>query len=176
LSEAEITMVVEKGNPKGIHTLKDLTRPGIRVAVGHPKQCTIGFLTRQMLEKEGVYEQVMKNVVSQMPTASMMVPAMTTGSCDVAMAWNTHVLAESARLDAVRIDSKHTKGIQPVAIARASDHKELARRLCRAIVASRSRFESAGFGWRMSFPAADARPVPDDRSNPATPSERGKKP
>jgi len=163
LSEAEITMVVEKGNPKGIHALKDLTRPGIRVVVGHPQQCTIGVLTRQMLEKEGLYEPVMKNVVAQMPTASMLVSAMTTGSCDVALGWNTHLLAEPGRLDEIRIDSKHTKGIQALAIARSSDHKELARRLFQAIAASRARFESAGFIWRMSSSSAP-RPVPDDRS------------
>jgi molybdenum ABC transporter molybdate-binding protein len=176
LSESEITMLVEKGNPKRIGVLKDLTREGIRVAVGHPQQCTIGVLTRQMLEKEGIYRQVMKNVVAQMPTASMLVPAMTTGSCDVALGWNTHALSESQRLDAVRIDSKHTKGIQLLAIARASDHKELARRLMRAIVASRARFESAGFGWRMSCPPAAGRPAPDGRSGGSIPSERGEQP
>jgi hypothetical protein len=112
---------------KGIRALKDLTRDGIRVVVGHPQQGTIGFLTRQMLEKEGMYQGVMKNVVSQMPTASMMVPAMTTGSCDVALGWNTHVVAESERLETVRIESKYTKGIQSLASARSSDHKELAK-------------------------------------------------
>jgi ABC-type molybdate transport system substrate-binding protein len=50
VSQAEIAMVFEKGNPKGIRVLKHLTREGIRVAVVHPQQCTIGFLTRQMLE------------------------------------------------------------------------------------------------------------------------------
>jgi molybdenum ABC transporter molybdate-binding protein len=164
LSEAEIAMVVETGNPKGIRTLKDLTREGVRVVVGHPQQCTIGFLTRRMLQEEGIYHQVMKNVVSEIPTAAMLVPAMTTGSSDVALGWNTHVLAEPGRLDVIRIDSKYTKGVQILAIARSSDHKELARRLFRAIAASRTQFESAGFAWRMSSPPA-ARPVLDERSN-----------
>ncbi|MGO8752815.1 MAG: extracellular solute-binding protein [Thermoguttaceae bacterium] len=165
VSQSEIAMVFEKGNPKGIRGLKDLTREGIRVAVGHPQQCTIGFLTRQMLEKEGMEQPVMKNVVAQMPTAAMLVPAVTTGSCDVALAWNTHILAESGRLDAAGIDSKYTKGIQLLAIARSSDHKELARRLIQAIAASRARFESAGFGWRMSGPPTAPRPVAQQRSN-----------
>ena len=160
LSEADITMVVEKGNPKGIHALKDLTRPGIRVVVGHPQQCTIGVLARHMLEKEGIHEHVMKNVVSQMPTASMLVSAITTGSCDVALGWNTHLLAESGRLEAIPIDSKYTKGVQALAIARSSDQKELARRLFRAIAASQARFESAGFRWRMSDPPGRPSPRP----------------
>jgi len=165
LSEAEIAMVVEKGNPKGIRVLKDLTRADIRVVVGHPQQCTIGVLTRQVLEEKGIDQQVMKNVVSEMATSGMLVPAVTTGSCDVALAWNTDVLAESGRLDAVPVDSRHAKGIQALAIARSSDRKELARRLIRAIAASRASFESAGFGWRMSRTPTAAGPVPNDRSN-----------
>jgi molybdenum ABC transporter molybdate-binding protein len=160
LSEAEIAMFVEKGNPKGIRDLKDLTRKGIRVVVGQPQQCTIGVLTRQVLEEKGIYQQVMKNVVSQMATSGMLVPAATTGACDVALAWNTDLLAESGRLDAVPIDSKHAKAIQTLAIARSSDQKELARRLFREIAASRARFESAGFRWRMSDPPGRPSPRP----------------
>jgi ABC-type molybdate transport system substrate-binding protein len=169
LSETDITMIVQKGNSKGIRVLKDLTREGIRVAVGHPQQCTVGFLTRDMLEKEGMRESVMKNVVAQMPTAAMLVPAVTTGACDVALGWNTHVLKDSGRRDTVRIDSKYTMGVQLLAIARSSDHKELARRLFRTILTSQSRFESAGFRWRMPSPPAASRPASDDRSNGSMP-------
>lgn len=175
LSEAKIAMAVPKGNPKGIRVLEDLTRKGIRVVVGQPQQCTIGLLTRRLLEENGIYQAVMKNVVSQMATSGMLVPAVTTGSCDVALAWNTDLLAESARLDAIPIGSKHTAAIQPLAIARSSDHKESARRLCRAIAASRSRFEAAGFGWRASSPV-DTRPERGDRSHPAMPIARGQPP
>ena len=41
ISETEIVMVVQKGNPKNIQTLQDLTRDGIRVAVGQPKQLSL---------------------------------------------------------------------------------------------------------------------------------------
>ena len=149
LSENEIEMFVEKGNPKWIRDLKDLTREGIRVVLGHPQQCTIGLLTRQMLEEKGIYQRVMKNVVSHMSTSGMLVPAATTGSCDVALAWRTDLLAETDRLDAIPVDSKYAKAIQKLAIARSSDCKELAGRLLRAIVASPARFESAGFVWRV---------------------------
>ncbi len=153
VSDNQIVMVVQKGNPKSIHQLKDLLRPEVRVVVGQPEQCTIGALTRQMLEKEGVYDGVMNNVVSQTATSAMLVPAVTTASADVALAYDTDAKAESGRIDVVRIDSEHTRAIQPFAIAKSSQHKELARRLFRAIAASREKFEAAGFGWRMICPA-----------------------
>jgi molybdenum ABC transporter molybdate-binding protein len=63
VSEADIVIAVQKGNPKQISGLRDLAAPGTRVAVGQPEQCTIGALTRFMLKKEGLYDQVMANVV-----------------------------------------------------------------------------------------------------------------
>jgi ABC-type molybdate transport system substrate-binding protein len=83
----------------------------------------------------------------------MLVPAVTTASADVALAYDTDAKAESGRIDMIRIGSKHTKAIQPFAIARSSEHKELARRLFQAIAASKEKFETAGFGWRMICPA-----------------------
>jgi molybdenum ABC transporter molybdate-binding protein len=154
ISETQIALVVEKENPKGIQGLQDLTRAGVRVVMGHPQQCTIGVLTQRLLQEEGLGEQVTDRVVSQLATSAMLIPAVTTGAADVALAWNTDALAESGRLDAIRIDSPHTRGIQPLAIARASDHQELARRLVAAIARSQARFEAAGFGWRLARPAS----------------------
>jgi len=154
VSETEIVMVVQKGNPKGIQSLKDLARPGIRVVVGQPEQCTIGALTRLMLQKEGMHQQVMANVVSQTATSAMLVPAVTTASADVALAYATDAKSEAGRIDAVRIQSSHTKAIQPFAIARSSPQKHLARRLFQAIARSDQRFAQAGFSFCLEKGAA----------------------
>jgi len=151
VSETEIVMVVQKGNPKGIKELKDLTRPGIRVVVGQPDQCTIGALTRRLLQQEGLYEAVMKNVVSQTASSAMLVPAITTKAADVALAYATDAKAESERVDAIRINSPYTKAIQPFAIARTSKHKNLVRRLFDAIVRNNQRFKLAGFHFRLQM-------------------------
>ena len=42
VSDTDIVIAVQKGNPKDIRLLQDLVRPGVRVAVGQPDQCTIG--------------------------------------------------------------------------------------------------------------------------------------
>ena len=102
---------------------------------------------------EGVLDGVMKNVVSQTATSAMLVPAVTNKSADVALAYDTDARSEAGRTDVVRIDSEHTKAIQPFAIAKTSEHKELARRLFQAIAATQETFEAAGFGWRMVCPA-----------------------
>lgn len=165
VSEADIVMAVAKGNPKGIRTLADLAGPGVRVVVGQPEQCTIGALTRAMLQKEGLYDRVMANVVTQAPTSAMLVPAVTTGSADVALAFATDCTAEAGRVDAIRAESSDAKAVQPLAIARSSPHKHLARRLCQAISRSGSRFSEAGFRFRLTeeeVEAADRRAAGHD--------------
>ena len=42
---------VQKGNPKNIRGLKDLTRSGIRVAIGNPEIVYIGMLTAEIVDK-----------------------------------------------------------------------------------------------------------------------------
>jgi molybdenum ABC transporter molybdate-binding protein len=150
VSDADIVIAVPKGNPKNIQSLADLTKDGIRVSVGQPEQCTIGALTRIMLEKEGVRDAVMKNVVTQTASSAMLVPTVTTKSVDATLAYITDTIAESDKVDAVRIESPHAKAIQPFSIARSSEHKYLGRRLFQAIVSARDKFESAGFHFRYS--------------------------
>ena len=150
VTEAEVVIVVQKGNPKGIQSLDDLIRNGIRVAVGHPKQCTIGVLSKVLLEESGVYQKCKQdNVVTETATSALLVPAVTTGAADAALAYRTDTMAESSRIDVLHIDSDKAKAVQPFAIARTSPHKELARRLFFKIARSKEVFEQNGFQWLL---------------------------
>ena len=149
VSDTEVVIAVPKGNPKGIKTLKDLTQPGMKVSVGEPDQCTIGALTRQLLEKEGLYDEIMKNVVNQTPSSAMLVPTVVTNAVDAALAYATDTRAEADKIDSIPIPSAAAKAIQPFAIARSSDHKYLSRRFYKAIAEARKNFEAAGFHFRL---------------------------
>lgn len=149
VSDTEVVIAVPKGNPKGIKSLEDLARPGMRVAIGQPEQCTIGVLTRQVLEAEKVHDAVMKNVVTQTATSALLIAPVATGAADAALAYLTDTKAESNKVDMVRISSKAALAIQPFSIARSSQQKHLARRLYRSVSRSRDQFEQAGFHWRL---------------------------
>jgi ABC-type molybdate transport system substrate-binding protein len=150
ISNVPIRLVVAPGNPKQIKSLRDLVRPEVRVAIGQPEQCTIGVLSRRLLEAAGIYEQVLAhNVVTQTATSSLLVPTITTGSADVALVYASDALAESERLEIVRIDSPLALAVQPFGVARSSDRKHLARRLLQEIAHSRAQFEAAGFQWEL---------------------------
>ncbi|MBQ16872.1 MAG: molybdate ABC transporter substrate-binding protein [Planctomycetaceae bacterium] len=156
VSDTEVVIALPKGNPRGIKSLVDLTKPGVRVAIGQPEQCTIGILTRQVLRAEGVFDAITKNVVTQTATSALLIAPVATGAADASLAYLTDAIAESDKVDTVRISSEAAKAIQPFGIARSSRQKHLARRLKQHITRSREDFESAGFHWRLET----------DKSNP----------
>jgi molybdenum ABC transporter molybdate-binding protein len=149
ISDAAIVIAVPKGNPKNIQGIADLAKPGMRVSVGQPEQCTIGALTRIMLEKMGVYEQVMENVVMQTASSSMLVPTVATKSVDATISYITDTKAETDKVDSVLIDSPYAKAVQPFSIACSSDHKYLGRRLFNDVAGAGDRFREAGFHFRL---------------------------
>ncbi|MDP6447036.1 MAG: molybdate ABC transporter substrate-binding protein [Pirellulaceae bacterium] len=164
VSETDIVMVVAKGNPLKIATTSDLNRKGMRVAIGRPNQCTIGVLTKQLLEEQGLYAKLFadNNIVTEAPSSAMLVPTITTDAADVALAYATDTLAEAERIDVVLIDSASARAVQPYSVAQSSDYKQLGQRLFEAISQSRDDFEAAGFRWRLD----------DDTADVSTPSEQ----
>ena len=49
-------ILVQKGNPKNIRSLADLTRPGVTVGLGDPKACAIGRKCAKIFAKNGIAE------------------------------------------------------------------------------------------------------------------------
>lgn len=188
VSDTEIVIAVAKGNPKGIKVLDDLKKPGIRVAIGRPGQCTIGVLTKQLLESEGwdyaAYvdpaRNPNKNVVTETATSALLVPAVTTGAADAVLAYRTDTMAEADKIEVITIDSPHAKAVQPFSVAESSTFKHLSHRLFDTIRANRNAFECVGFNWRLQDPdeikAAQQRrrgeaPSPSDAATPSASGE-----
>jgi molybdate transport system substrate-binding protein len=55
-------LAVQKGNPKGIASVEDLTRPGLKVGLTNPEYSTCGEMVFALLDKKGIKDAVMKNV------------------------------------------------------------------------------------------------------------------
>lgn len=59
-------LAVQKGNPKGLTSIQDLTRPGLKIALTDPKYSTCGEMVFALLDKKGIKEAVMKNVENRL--------------------------------------------------------------------------------------------------------------
>jgi molybdate transport system substrate-binding protein len=82
-------LVVQKGNPKGIKSLADLTAPGLTVALSNPEYSTCGEMVRALLKKKGIYDPVMKNVGTRLTKGhSNLGNFLKTRTVDATIMWN----------------------------------------------------------------------------------------
>jgi molybdate transport system substrate-binding protein len=153
VTQNELVILVQKGNPHGISSLRDLSQEGLRVGIGHEKQCAMGWLTQNTLKEGGVQEEVMANVTVQTPTGDMLVNQLRAGSLDAAVAYLSNAAGAGDVLDAIRIEGLACAvATQPFAIARNSRYHQTMARLFEAIRSAESQesFLAEGFRWQMS--------------------------
>lgn len=150
ISMNQLVILVPKGNPKAIHTLKDLGKPGLKIGIGHEKQCALGVLTQETMRQSKVEADLMKNVAVQSPTGDMLVNQMRTGSLDAVVAYVSNGVSSADQLEAIAIDIPCALAVQPVAVARESKRRQISGRLIEALQSpeSRDRFQNEGFRWK----------------------------
>ena len=155
ISDIEIVMVVPKGATL-VSSPKDLLRPGIRVAIGQPDQCTIGALTKRLLDRDRIYESLIKKqrepgeTVVEKASSALLVPDVLTGHVDVAIAYLSDVIPNRDKVDIVHFEDGNNVAIQPLSVASNSRHKQLLRRFYDTVYREASSFESKGFHFRRS--------------------------
>ena len=152
VSQNELVILVQKGNPHKIKSLRDLTREGLRVGVGHEKQCAMGWITQNTFKEGRIQTEVMANVTVQTPTGDMLVNQLRTGSIDAAVAYLSNAAGSADVLDAVPIQGiSCSTATQPWGVAEDSHYPQLAARLFAAISSAESQevFASQGFGWKL---------------------------
>jgi molybdate transport system substrate-binding protein len=149
ISVNQLVILVKKGNPHGIKRLRDLAKPGLRVGVGHEKQCALGALTQETLKFDGTLNAVMKNVVVQVPAGDMLVNQLKAGGLDAAVAYVSNAASSGDVLEAYPVDLPCALATQPVAVSKDSPRQELARRLIAAFSSARSRERFLNEGFRF---------------------------
>jgi molybdenum ABC transporter molybdate-binding protein len=153
VSQNELVIMVQKGNPHAIKSLSDLSKRGLKVGIGHEKQCAMGWITQNTFREAGITKDVMENVAVQTPSGDMLVNQMQTGSLDAAVAYLSNAAGAGEFLDAIRIEGLPCSvATQPFAIAQDSPRPNITARLFEKLCSadSQSIFEAEGFRWLKS--------------------------
>src|SRR5262249_3390470 len=129
VSTNQLVILVPKGNRHGIKSLKDLGKTGLRVGVGHEKQCALGALTRDTLVQDRTYDRVRKNVKVESATGDLLVNQLRTGSLDAVVAYISNAAGLKDELEAISVDVKCAVAVQPLAAGRETKYKYLTQRL-----------------------------------------------
>lgn len=150
----DIVIAVAKGNPKGIKTLSDLTKEGIKVGLGHPDKSALGYLTKQMLVKVGLHDKIKKNVTVDSPTGDFLVNKINLHSVDAVIIYRSNFQASSTaaeECEMILIKETDATAVQPYAFAKNNEHKELLTRLMNHITKNQERFLNLGFHWQEAL-------------------------
>jgi molybdate transport system substrate-binding protein len=117
-------------NPANIQSLEDLARPGLRLALGDIRSCAIGKLGKKILEKNNLYEQVVKNTKVYGPTVNQLLIYTATGRVDATIIWEDMVswAKGQGKIKVIHIDeNKNIIKTIPTAVTTCSKQPNLAR-------------------------------------------------
>lgn len=132
-------ILVQKDNPKEIHSLKDLTRREIAVGLGDPQFCAIGRTSSKIFEKNGIREDDV-HVTFRSATAPELANHIELGSLDVVILWDAVAAYVGEKGEIVRIPpEQNIISTVAVGILKSSRHPELAAEFVEFITSERGR-------------------------------------
>ncbi|MGQ9686968.1 MAG: molybdate ABC transporter substrate-binding protein [Thiobacillaceae bacterium] len=124
---------VQKGNPKNIRTLKDLTRPGLRVAIANPEGVCVGAYAVEIFEKEFTpkeREALKANIANYTGSCEQTATAISLKLADAVIGWRVFHYWDPERIETIPLPKEQIPriGYIPIAISKFSKQRELAQR------------------------------------------------
>lgn len=125
---------VQKGNPKKIFTLKDLTREGIRVAIANPEFVCVGTYAVEIIEKNlNPYERekLKKNLVNYTESCEKTANAISLKAVDAVIGWRVFQYWDPERVETIFLKPTEIPriGYLPIALSTFCRDKALAQGL-----------------------------------------------
>ena len=78
---------VQPGNPKGIRTLADLAKPGLRVGIGNPESVCVGLYAVELLDHNRLLPEVRKNIVTHASSCAATEALVAMKKVDAVIGW-----------------------------------------------------------------------------------------
>ncbi len=98
---------VARDKEQMIRTFEDLTRPGVRLALGDPKAMAYGRIAMEILEKSGMKEEIVKNVVVQGATVKQLALYVAQGDADASIIGRADAIQYKDRIRIVPIPEEY---------------------------------------------------------------------
>jgi len=124
---------VQKGNPKGIHSLKDLTRDGIRVAIANPEMVCVELYAVEIIEKNlapADKEKFRRNLVNYTESCEKTAVAISLKAVDAVLGWEVFHYWDPDRIETIYLkpDEISRIGYLPIAISKYTRDRSSAQK------------------------------------------------
>ena len=148
LARMSAVVVVAKGNPKNIRSIRDLLRDGVRVSLGNPDSVAIGTVARAALTRSGDWAALSARALVFKPTVNDVANDVKLGAVDAGIVWNVTV-AQYSELEAVAVpELSSARSEVSVCVLQSSTQPTEALRFARYLSArdrGLRRFQESGF-------------------------------
>ena len=123
---------VQKGNPKRIYSLKDLTGEGIRVAIANPEMVCVGTYAVEVVEKNltpAEKDKFKKNLVNYTESCEKTATVISLKAVDAVLGWRVFQYWDPERIETIYLNPEEVPriGYIPIAISKFTHDKALAQ-------------------------------------------------
>ncbi len=123
---------VQKGNPHQIRNLKDLTRPGLKVAIANPEGVCVGAYAVEILENELTPDEMAafrKNLINYPESCEKTATAISLKMADAVIGWSVFEHWDPERIETVPLNKDQIPriGTIPIAISKFTKNREAAQ-------------------------------------------------
>lgn len=135
---------VQAGNPKHIHGLRDLLKPGVRVAIANPENVCVGTYAVEILESVLTPDERARfraNLINYTESCEKTATAVSLHAVDAVLGWSVFQYWDPARIQTVPLPAEQIRriGYIPLAISSFTHQKEAAQRFIDFVVSAEGR-------------------------------------
>ncbi len=157
---------VQKGNPKGIHSLRDLTKDGIRVAIANPEMVCVGTYAVEIIEKNltpSEKEKFKKNLVNYTESCEKTATVISLKAVDAVIGWRVFQYWDPERIETILLKPEAISriGYLPIAISKYTADKTTAQKFIDFLLSSQGKTAFQKYHYLMDIQEARRFTKPD---------------
>lgn len=146
---------VQKGNPKGVKSLKDLTKPGLRVAIANPEGVCVGLYAVEIIEKNLKADEktaLRKNLVNYTESCEKTATAISLKAVDAVIGWRVFQYWDPERIETIPLKKNEIPriGYIPIAISKFTANRAIAQSFIDFILSEDARMIFKKYHYFMS--------------------------
>jgi molybdate transport system substrate-binding protein len=146
---------VQKGNPKGIKSLADLAKPGLRVAIANPDGVCVGLYAVEIVEKNLKANEkaaFRKNLVNYTESCEKTATVISLKAADAIIGWRVFQYWDPERIETIPLKKQEIVrvGYIPIAVSKFTANRPLAQKFIDFILSDEGRSIFRKYHYFMS--------------------------
>ncbi len=119
---------VPAGNPKGIRSLADLAKPGVRLGIARPDTVCVGLYAVEVLQRNGLADRVKPNIVTFAESCAKTANLAGLGTVDAVIGWRVFHYWQPDKIETILLEAHQVPRIGYIPIAKSvfCENQELA--------------------------------------------------